>query len=279
MPTKSRPVISEAADGHHPERRAGRPARRGSTSRRCRGSRARSRDRRRLSHPGPPPCGSRARSTSRQHAEQHDGPDRLEAERRRAAPSPSRWPSQMSAGTWRYAAHGSAMRQLPSQPGKSTSGTRQPAEEDRAARTRASRPGRVEQPERRAGDEEPDRRSCTTTASAHARPRTRARPAASAGSAMSKSSAPTKVGATPAGEQVVRRAAEVAGEVPAEQPHRPVEVDRDVAGPDPLGEVVGGAAAPQRDRHQHRLAEPDVGDRVGRRRTRRRRVAASHSAR
>ena len=48
----------------------------------------------------------------------------------------------------------------------------------------------------------------------------------------------------PAADQVEGRATDVGGEVPAEDPDRPVEVERHVAGLDAGGQVGGGAAAP-----------------------------------
>ena len=204
------------------------------------------------------------RSTSLQHAEQDDGPADLEPQRRPTRPSPRRLPSQMSAGTWRYEAHGSAVATSRVQPGNSTSGRARPLRRTSRTRTaRCSGPVSSSSQNARAAPRASGSPKLTVTAStrptANAEPGRRRRP----GSARSNSSAPTMVGATPARQQVVQRPAEVAGEVPAEQADRPVEVDRDVAGADPLGEVVGGAAAPDRDGHDHRLAEPGVGDRVG----------------
>src|SRR3954451_15977682 len=166
----------------------------------------------------------------------------------------------MSAGVWRYDAQGSARAMLRNGSGKITSGSTIPLQ--KIART----PDMVRTPvwsSSQNAEHATRNRIAKLVTTARTRLTRKARPATGpSGSAMWNSSSPNTVGPTPRARKWYV-APDVAGEVPPDQAHRPVQVDGHVAGADPLGEVVGGAAAPDRDGHQQRLADPDVGDRVG----------------
>ena len=69
-------------------------------------------------------------------------------------------------------------------------------------------------------------------------------------------SAPTRTLGSAAGDERVGRPAQVLGQVPGLQVDRPGEVDRDVAGADPVADV---SRAVQLDRAEQPLREPDVG--------------------
>ena len=203
---------------------------------------------------GAAPASSTPSSTS--------GPADAEREAGDDVPARCRLPSQMSAGTWRNVAQGSAITTSRDQPGKITSGTvsplkKTPARTPSVVGARSRRAAR-----RRWGDEEAD-----PEAHQHRErdrwQRTPSHAAGLSGKWMSNSSAPTMVGATP---RVSRWYAARPRSWATYQPirrHRPVEVDGDVTGADPVGQVGGRAAAPHHHGHDHRLAEPDVGDRVG----------------
>ena len=225
----------EAADRASARTTWGRPATRAPRAARCRSSSApRSRpDGRRgsagVNHPAPPPCASAAR--------EHGLAQRRAAAATRAAwkaraPSrahPSYWPSQMSVGHLED-------RRPRQRPGERAEPAREehqrqhhPAEEhrERAAQELRAPLGRAARTPTTATRKRSPK--LTTTASTTLTENAAA-PAGSAGSADVEEEQPDERRRQPAGDQVVRRATQVAGEVPADQPGRPVEVDGHVAG-------------------------------------------------